>query len=119
MGTTAHKDLFQRFSFLITIHKYQANSDQDILWNARNFQQRYKDNIEESFPEEYLHFCRDFIKTANNKDKFKGPNFSFFLYNNDLDSVFPHMYKHRFQNFSNIAVSNCCAKRSFSYLKRV
>ncbi len=113
----AYKELFKRFNFLITIHKDQASSDQVILENARNFQQLYKDDIEESFPEECLHF-RDFIKVASNKDKFKGPNFSAFLHDNDLDNVFPNV-SIAFRIFLTLAISNCTAERSFSYLKRL
>lgn len=116
----AYKDLFERFNFLITIHHEDYNStksDQDLLQNARNFQKMYKDDVEESFPGECLHF-RDFLKSMDNKDDFKCPNFSKFLFENDLDNVFQNV-SIAFRIFLTLAVANCSAERSFSYLKPI
>ena len=57
---------------------------------AKEFQELYKDDLEQSFPEECLHF-RDFVRVLLKRDDFRSPNFSAFLYENNLDAVFPNV----------------------------
>lgn len=69
----------------------------------------YRDDVEESFTEEYLYFC-DFLKTVDNEDEFNSPNFSNVLSKNDLDNVFPNM-SIAFRIFSTLTIANCSLER--------
>lgn len=112
----AYVELFKRFNFLITIQTNSMSSE-DIIREAKNLQQQYKDDLEATFPEECLHF-QQFVQNSENIEGFQSPNFLTFLYGNGLDAAFPNVCI-AFRIFLCLAVTNCSAERAFSYLKRI
>lgn len=77
----------------------------------------YSKDIESTIPEECLHFQK-YVQTMENIEGLQSINFFKFLVERKLDFVFPNV-SIALRLFLSLAVTNCSAERSFSYLKRI
>lgn len=117
---SSYKLIFEKFSFLLNICDQSIDtSTEDFIKEATNFQQFYKDDIEEeTFPLECIHF-RNYIKNAIEEGfDCNSTNLLGFIRDRNLEDLFPNV-NIALQLYLTMAVTNCTAERSFSYLKRI
>ena len=78
--------------------------------------QYYPDDLEESLPEEMIHFST-VIKQHHYNSKCKEIQIFRFINENELVHAFPNLYV-VFRLYLCLMISNCSGERSFSVLKR-
>lgn len=113
---SSYKPIFERFYFLLNIQD-ESVSPEDLVENAKKFQEFYKGDIEEVFPTECIHF-RSYIVTVKNEEGLDDFKLLEFIQDRDLEDLFPNVTI-ALKVFLCMAITNCSAERSFSYLKRI
>ena len=87
---------------------------EDLMQEAGNFQTFYKEDIEETFFFECIHF-RNYKKNTQMKEGFNGINLLGFIRDHHLEHLFPNV-NIVLQLSLTTAVTNCTAERSFLIL---
>lgn len=115
---SSYELIFKIFSFLLNIcDKSIDTGTEDLVEEAENFQKFYKEDIEETFPLECIHF-RNYIKNTQMEESFDSTNVLEFIRDHHLEDLFPNV-NIALQLYLTMAVTNCTAERSFSYLRRI
>ncbi|KAL4127199.1 hypothetical protein QTP88_011396 [Uroleucon formosanum] len=99
----AYTEVAERFDFLQHLNNFEADI---ILKKAEHLQMLYKDDLDDNFLTEVLHF-----------KEYEISNFEQFI-EQKLEQTFPNIFI-ALRMFLSMAVSNCTAERSFSALKRI
>lgn len=99
----AYTEVAERFDFLQHLNNFEADT---ILKKAEHLQMLYKDDLDENFVTEVLHY-----------KEYEISNFEQFI-DQKLEQTFPNVFI-ALRIFLSMAVSNCTAERSFSLLKRI
>lgn len=115
---SAYEPIFERFNFLLNIHD-ESVSTKDLIQYAKEFQDFYKEDIEEAFPTECIHF-RNYVLNARNEEGLDDGDLNLlkFVQNRHVEDLFPNVCI-ALIIFLSMAITNCSAERSFSYLKRL
>lgn len=95
--------MVERFDFLQHLNNFEADI---ILKKAEHLQMLYKDDLDDNFLTEVLHF-----------KEYEISNFEQFI-EQKLEQTFPNIFI-ALRMFLSMAVSNCTTERSFSALKRI
>ena len=110
----AYDGLQRKFSFLIELN---TMSNCKIEASAKSLLQYYPDDLEESLPEEMIHFST-LIKQHHFNSKCKEIQMFKFINENEFVHAFPNVSV-VFRLYLCLMISNCSGERSFSALKRV
>ncbi len=93
-------------------------SEVELRQEARILQKFFPDDLETIFEDELFHFQIHF-QSVKGGDKINSPaKILEYIRENNLETVFPNV-EIAYRMFCCTAVTNCCAERSFSCLKRV
>ncbi len=104
---SSYVPILERFNFLLKIHD-DSVSTEDLIQQTENFQKFYKEDIEEVFPAECIHF-REYIQIARNKEGLDDLDLLKFIRDRDLEDLFPNI-SIALQVFLCMAVTNCSAE---------
>ena len=110
----AYDRLQRKFSFLMELN---TMSDRKIEASAKMLLQYYPDDLEESLPEEMIHFST-LIKQHHFNSECKEIQKFRFINENEFMNAFPNVCV-VFRLYLCVMISNCSGERSFSVLKRV
>ena len=110
----AYDRLQRKFSFLMELN---TMSDRKIEASAKMLLQYYPDDLEESLPEEMIHFST-LIKQHHFNSECKEIQMFRFINENEFMHAFPNVCV-VFRLYLCLMISNCSGERSFSVLKRV
>ena len=110
----AYDSLQRKFSFLMELN---TMSDRKIEASAKMLLQYYPDDLEESLPEEMIHFST-LIKQHHFNSECKEIQMFRFINENEFMHAFPNVCV-VFRLYLCLMISNCSGERSFSVLKRV
>ncbi|CAK8695124.1 unnamed protein product [Clavelina lepadiformis] len=110
----AYDGLQRKFSFLIELN---TMSNCKIETSAKSLLQYYPDDLEESLPEEMIHFST-LIKQHHFNSECKEIQMFKFINENEFAHAFPNVSV-VFKLYLCLMISNCSGERSFSALKRV
>lgn len=115
---SSYEPIFERFNFLLNIHDESVGTE-DLIQYTKNFQDFYKKDIEEPFPTECIHF-RNYVLHIRNEEGLGDSDLKLldFIQNRDVEDLFPNVCI-ALKIFLSMAITNCSAERSFSYLKRI
>ena len=120
----ANNRLQRKFSFLMELNTI---SNCKIEASAKTLLQYYPDDLEESLPEDMIHFStltkqHHFNNKCKEIQMFRFINENKFMHASPNVSVVFRLYVFKFCTFFNfliVMISNCSGERSFSVLKRV
>ena len=113
---SSYELIFKKFSFLFNICDESIDAGtEDLMRETGNFQTFYKEDIEETFFFECIHF-RNYKKNTQMKEGFNGINLFGFIRDHHLEDLFPNV-NIASQLYSTMAVTNCTAERSFLILR--
>ena len=110
----AYDRLQRKFSFLMELN---TMSDRKIEASAKMLLQYYADDLEESLPEEMIHFST-LIKQHHFNSECKEIQMFRFINENEFMHAFPDVCV-VFRLYLCLMISNCMGERSFSVLKKV
>lgn len=111
----AYDSVFKKFGFFYVI---KESSQEQLIKSARYLQECYKDDLEDAFPTECLHFSELLKETDIKYEKCTLSNMLSHIRQYNLEAVFPNV-EIALRIFVAMAVTVCSAERSFSTLKRL
>lgn len=109
----AYETVFRKFSFFFSL---KESSQAQIIESARYLKECYKDDLDDAFPTECLHFS-ELLKELKH-EKCTVSNMLSQIRSQSLEVVFPNV-EIALRMFVAMAVTVCSAERSFSTLKRL
>ncbi|XP_031327474.1 zinc finger MYM-type protein 1-like [Photinus pyralis] len=111
----AYDSVFKKFKFFFTL---KESSQEQLIESANYLQQCYKDDLEDVFATECLHFAELLKETDTKHEKCTLSNMLSYIRSHNLEAVFPNV-EIALRMFVTMAVTVCSAERSFSTLKRL
>lgn len=119
---STYESLVEKFNFLLNIGKDpNPNNPDNIIEEAEKFRQFYTVDIEETFPQECVHFrsyIRNTVEAGGGTAVTSAHTLLKFFHEHNLQETFPNV-NIALKIFLTMAVCNCSAERSFSCLKRI